>query len=193
VSVAPRLDSPASAASRIDTARRERFSQAFEEHFRAVSAYALRRTTPAEAEDAVAETFLVAWRRLDELPDDAKPWLLGVTRRVLANQRRAAGRRHALVEKVAGAPAGEEDPPRRPAVLQALARLSDTDREVLLLVAWDGLSVQEAAAALRCTRAAAKVRLHRARRRFRAELHRLERRGAAGLPTTRRLEECHEE
>jgi RNA polymerase sigma-70 factor, ECF subfamily len=193
VSVAPRLDSPASAASHSDTARRERFAQAFEEHFRAVSAYALRRTTPAEAEDAVAETFLVAWRRLDELPDDAKPWLLGVARRVLANQRRAAGRRHALVERVAGTPAGEEDPPRRPAVLQALARLSDTDREVLLLVAWDGLSVQEAAAALRCTRTAAKVRLHRARRRFRAELHRLERRGAGGLPTTRRLEECHEE
>ena len=85
MSVAPRLDSPASAASRSDTARRERFAQAFEEHFRAVSAYALRRTTPAEAEDAVAETFLVAWRRLDELPDDAKPWLLGVARRVLAN------------------------------------------------------------------------------------------------------------
>jgi RNA polymerase sigma factor (sigma-70 family) len=192
MSVARSLDSPVSPASPIDTARRERFAQTFEEHYRAVTAYALRRTTPAEAEDAVAETFLVAWRRLDELPEEAKPWLLGVARRVLANQRRAAGRRHALAEIVAGTPAGEADPPRRPAVLQALARLSDSDREVLLLVAWDGLSIQEAAAALRCTRTAAKVRLHRARRRFRAELYRLERRGA-GLAAARRLEECHEE
>jgi Sigma-70 region 2 len=69
----------------------ERFAQVFDAHFRAVSAYALRRTTPAEAEDVVAETFLVAWRRLDELPEDPKAWLLGVARRILANQRRAAG------------------------------------------------------------------------------------------------------
>lgn len=187
------LDSPVSPATPTDVARRQRFAQTFEEHFRAVTAYALRRTTPAEAEDAVAETFLVAWRRLDEVPEEAKPWLLGVARRVLANQRRAAGRRHALTERVAGMPTGEEDPPRRPAVLQALARLSDTDREVLLLVAWDGLSIQEAAAALRCTRTAAKVRLHRARRRFRAELHRLERSASGGPAMTRRLEECHDE
>jgi RNA polymerase sigma-70 factor, ECF subfamily len=193
MSVARSLDSPVSPASPTDIARRERFAQTFEKHYRAVTAYALRRATPAEAEDAVAETFLVAWRRLDELPEEAKPWLLGVARRVLANQRRAAGRRRALTERVAGAQAGEEDPPRRPAVLQALGRLSEADREVLLLVAWDGLSIQEAAAALRCTRTAAKVRLHRARRRFRAELHRLERRGAGGLATTRRLEECHDE
>ena len=135
MSVARSLDSPVSPASPTDLARRKRFAQTFEEHYRAVTAYALRRTTPAEAEDAVAETFLVAWRRLDELPEEAKPWLLGVARRVLANQRRAAGRRRALTERVAGAQAGEEEPPRRPAVLQALGRLSDADREVLLLVA----------------------------------------------------------
>jgi RNA polymerase sigma-70 factor, ECF subfamily len=193
MSVAGSLDSVLSPASPADIARRERFAQAFDEHFRAVSAYALRRTTPAEAEDVVAETFLVAWRRLDELPEEAKPWLLGIARRVLANQRRAAGRRHALTERIAGMPARERDPGRRPGVLQALAGLSDADREVLLLVAWDGLSIREAATTLRCTRTAMKVRLHRARRRFRAELHRLERGGTGGLATTRRLEECHEE
>jgi RNA polymerase sigma-70 factor (ECF subfamily) len=193
MSVAGSLDSPLSPASPTDTARRERFAHTFDEHFRAVSAYALRRAAPAEAEDAVAETFLVAWRRLDELPEDAKPWLLGVARRVLANQRRAAGRRHALTERVAGVPAGEQESPRQPAVLQALADLSDTDREVLLLVAWDGLSIHEAAAALRCSPTATKVRLHRARRRFRAEIHRLEGCEAAARATTRRLEECHEE
>ena len=193
MSVAGSLDSLLSPASPTDIARRERFAQTFEEHFRAVSAYALRRTTPAEAEDVVAETFLVAWRRLDVIPEEARPWLLGVARRVLANQRRAAGRRHALREQVSGVPTSEQEPSRRPTVLQALACLSDTDREVLLLVAWDGLSVREAATTLRCSRTAMKVRLHRARRRFRTELHRLERGGAGGLAATRRLEECHEE
>ena len=168
--------------------RRARFAQAYDEHFRAVSAYALRRTTSAEAEDVVAETFLVAWRRLDELPDEPRPWLLGIARRVLANQRRAAGRRHALAERVAGVPEGEQEPPTRPAVLEALAGLSETDRELLLLVAWDGLSVGEAAIALGCTRTAAKVRLHRARRRFRGGLERLERPGAGRPATTPRLE-----
>jgi RNA polymerase sigma-70 factor, ECF subfamily len=193
MSVARSLDSPPSPATATDIARRERFAQTFEEHFRAVSAYALRRTTPAEAEDVVAETFLVAWRRLDELPEEAKPWLLGVARRVLANQRRAAERRHALTQRVGGLPASEQEPPRRSAVLQALAGLSDTDREALLLVAWDGLSIREAATTLRCSRTAMKVRLHRARRRFGAELHRLERGETRAPATTRRLEECHEE
>lgn len=193
MSVAGGLHSQLSPASPSDAARRDRFAQAFEEHFRAVSAYALRRASPAEAEDAVAETFLVAWRRLDELPEEVKPWLLGIARRVLANQRRAAGRRNALAERVAGAAASEHEPARCPAVLQALAALSDTDRELLLLVAWDGLSIPEAATTLRCTRTAVKVRLYRARRRLRAELDRLEPGRTGGFATSRRLEECHEE
>jgi DNA-directed RNA polymerase specialized sigma24 family protein len=74
------------------TSAHERFACVFDEHVRAVSAYALRRTTPAEADDVVAETFLIAWRRLNEIPPDPKPWLLGVARRALANQRaRPAG------------------------------------------------------------------------------------------------------
>jgi RNA polymerase sigma-70 factor (ECF subfamily) len=193
MSVAGSLDSSLSPASPPDGARREQFAQTFEEHFRAVSAYALRRTTPAEAEDAVGETFLVAWRRIDELPEEPKPWLLGIARRVLANQRRAAGRRHALTERVAGFAAGEQERSRRPAVLQALAALSALDREVLLVVAWDGLSIEEAATVLRCSRTALKVRLHRARHRLRVELERLERGRTDGLAMTRRLEECHEE
>jgi RNA polymerase sigma factor (sigma-70 family) len=191
MSVGARVDSLLLPAGLTDAARRGRFARIFDEHFQAVSAYALRRTTPAEAEDAVAETFLAAWRRLDKLPEDVKPWLLGIARRVLANQRRAAGRRRALTERLAGAPTDGQEPPRRPAVLQALAGLSDTDREVLLLVAWDGLSIHEAATVLRCTRTAAKVRLHRARGRLRTELIRLE--GGARGATRRRLEECHEE
>jgi RNA polymerase sigma-70 factor, ECF subfamily len=167
-----------------ESLRRKRFEQVFDEHFRAVSAYARRRAAKAEAEDVVAETFLVAWRRLDEVPSDAKPWLLGVARRVLANQRRAAGRRLALAQRMAQERAAE--PEHRP-ILEALERLSDSDRELLLLLAWDGLSTTEAAATLGCSRPAVKVRLHRARHRLRAELERLEPTTAAPAQATRQL------
>ena len=168
---------------------RERFEQVFDEHFRAVSAYALRPASHTDAEEAVAETFLVAWRRLDEVPREAKPWLLGVARRVLANQRRAAGRREALRARVAVERESDSEPGRRPPVIQALAGLSAGDREVLLLVAWDGLSTRAAALVLGCSAAAAKVRLHRARRRLHARLETLEPGKAPGRMTTRRLEE----
>jgi RNA polymerase sigma-70 factor (ECF subfamily) len=166
----------------------ERFGRVFEEHVRAVSAYALRRTTPMEADDVVAETFLIAWRRLDELPPDAKPWLLGVARRVLANQRRAAGRRRALAERVTSERTGVHGAEPTPPVLLALARLSERDRETLLLTAWDGLSPAEAAVAFGCSQTAFKVRLHRARGRLRTELRRLERARPHAL-LTGRLEE----
>lgn len=145
---------------REETARRERFEDIFDANVRAVSAYALRRTTPGDADDVVAETFLVAWRRLGEVPGEAKPWLLGVARRVLANQRRAAGRRAALVERVAQEHKLEPEPAQSSPILQALGRLSEGDRELLCLRAWDELSTSEAAAVLGCSRAAAKVRLH---------------------------------
>jgi len=156
-------------------ARRERFEQLFDDHFQLVTAYALRRANQAEAEDAVAETFTVAWRRLDELSGDPKLWLLGVARRVLANQRRAAGRSAALAELLAHERTGDEGPAESPAILQALVHLSEKDREALLLQAWEGLSIAEIAAALGCSPTAAKVRLHRGRRRLRTELARLER------------------
>jgi RNA polymerase sigma-70 factor, ECF subfamily len=166
-----------------------RFEQVFDEHYRAVSAYALRRASHADAEEVVAETFLVAWRRLDEVPRDAKPWLLGVARRVLANQRRAAGRREALRARVAVERESDSEPGRRPPVIQALGRLSRGEREILLLVAWDGLSTREVAVTLGCSAAATKVRLHRARRRLRAELEALEPSRPSRAVTTRRLEE----
>jgi RNA polymerase sigma factor (sigma-70 family) len=194
MSVAPRIaKSPRPVARETERLRRERFEQVFDAHFRAVSAYALRRASPAEAEDAVAETFLVAWRRLDDMPGNAKAWLLGVTRRVLANQRRAAGRREALTKRVAHEREREPDLSRQSPILLALQRLSESDQEVLLLFAWDGLSTHEVATTLGCSRTAVKVRLHRARRRLRTELQRLERGRAVPVVTTRRLEECHEE
>jgi RNA polymerase sigma-70 factor, ECF subfamily len=115
-----------------------------------------------------------------------------VARRALANQRRAAGRRAALTDRVAQEPQTVVYMPEGRPIVPALAGLSESDREVLLLSAWDGLSSAEAAAVLGCSQGAAQVRLHRAKRRLRAALQRLEREEPARA-TTRRLEECHDE
>ena len=131
----------------------------------------LRRRTADDHEDLTTEVFLVAWRRRSELPHEPLPWLYGVARKVLANHRRGDARRAALAERAA-AHAREDAPDLADAVglrddlAQALAKLNEPDRELVLLVPWEGLTIAEAAAALGCTRAAAAVRLHRARKRL---------------------------
>jgi len=161
--------------------RRARFERLFRDTYEVVLGYALRRAGPDLAQDVVAETFTIAWRRLDDVPRDPVPWLLGVARRVLANQRRGERRRDALVERLS-APMPEPEPARdtrgSPA-LQALALLPEHDRELLLLLAWEGLDAAAAAEVLGCSRPSLAVRLHRARRRFAAALADLER-----LPST---------
>ena len=151
---------------------RERLEALFRRHHAAVARYARRRTEAGLADDVVAETFLVAWRRLDDVPDDALPWLLGVARHALAGQRRTAGRRSALVRRLAAAapppPAAGTEP--EDVVTQALARLRPGDREAITLVAWDGLTPAQAAAALGLPGVAFRVRLHRAKARLRREL-----------------------
>jgi len=155
--------------------RRRRFEQVFDENLRAVYGYVLRRAGTLDVDDAVAEVFLVAWRRIDHVPADAKPWLLGVARRVLANQRRAAVRRTSLAERTRSeAPRAPAEAPDAPPILRALRRVSPRDREILMLIAWDGVTVEEAAAVLGCSRGAAKVRFHRAKRRLGAVLADLE-------------------
>ncbi len=148
-----------------------------------VLGYALRRTTQEEAEEVVAETFVVAWRRLDEIPKDPIPWLLGVARRVLANQRRSSGRRQALDQRVALArPAistATSDPAEevvaRMTLDAALAQLTEWDREALLLVVWDGLDNRKAARVMNCSTTTFTLRLHRARRRLTERFHSIER------------------
>jgi RNA polymerase sigma-70 factor, ECF subfamily len=147
-----------------------RFREAYDEHVRAVAAYALRRTpTTADAEDVVSETFLVAWRRFAEAPADLRPWLFGVARHVLRHQYRAGARRDALSARLAGAiaalgPASAD----HGWLADALRELPERDRDVLTLTAWEGLSHAEAGAVLGCSAAAVAVRLHRARRRLEA-------------------------
>src|SRR5262249_2848876 len=121
------------------------------------------------AEDIVAETFLIAWRRLDSVPGHERAWLLAVARKVIANERRREHRRAELAARLARepeTPAGEPRLEPEDAVLTALASLRERDREALRLVYWDGLEPSEAARALGCTAVAMRVRLHRARARL---------------------------
>ena len=171
-----------------DDPDRLRFEAAFREHYADILAFALRRTSDrAAADDAAAETFAVAWRRRDAIPVRPLPWLYAVALRVLANQRRGSARRRALEERVAGEPAAGSaaaDPGdalgRRTAFAAAFACLDEDDREVLRLVAWEGLEPRAAASVLGCSPGAFRVRLHRARRRLGKQL------AAAGHSTDER-------
>jgi RNA polymerase sigma-70 factor, ECF subfamily len=155
--------------------REARFGRLCEAHTAAVLAYALRRVPRDDAADVVAETFLVAWRRLDDVEEQsALPWLYAVARRVLLSQRRSTQRQQAIAERIAAAEpsAANELPatPGSPRLLGALAELSEQEREVLMLAAWEELSSSDAAQVLGCTATAYRIRLHRARARLRVRL-----------------------
>ena len=144
----------------------ERFRELYRTHRGAITAY-VRRRVPAEAiEDIVADTFLVCWRRRDRVPPDALPWLYAVALRTAANYKRK--RAHA---DPAGIPIdtpafAQPLPADDPALADAFAALSERDREVLCLVAWEDMALHQAAQVLQCTPVAARVRFHRARRRL---------------------------
>lgn len=151
----------------------QRFERLYRENFERVAAYLLSRADRGLAEDALGRTFEIAWRRLADVPGEPLPWLLGVARRALADLRRGQDRHDALIERIAGTlgEAGKdhaETLTARGRVLAALQSLTESQREVLLLVAWEGLSQREAAAALGCSRGAVALRLHRARARIKA-------------------------
>ncbi len=165
---------------RTDAQRVARFEGLWDELFARVLGYALRRTDPEEARDVAAETFTVAWRRLEDVPpgDDALPWLLTTARRQLANHRRRVDTRGRLGEGPLAASATlrtlSGDPAdsivERAALAAAFDLLSANDRETLALVAWDGLEPREAAVVMGCSAATFAVRAHRARRRLAALL-----------------------
>ena len=143
-----------------------RFEQIYEEHGDAVRAFVRRRAPESVVEDVVSETFLVCWRRLDRVPDEPLPWLYAVARKTLANQRRRLAREQP-VHAVALGPAAAEPEPVGDAVLAAaFAALSARDREVLRLIAWEGLSLSQAAVVLGCSAVACRVRYHRAKTRL---------------------------
>jgi RNA polymerase sigma-70 factor (ECF subfamily) len=150
------------------------FGRLYREQGRAILAYALRRVEDREdAADVVAETFLIAWRRLDEVPagTEARLWLYAVARRVIANLHRSERRRTRLggrlAESLRTELATHSAPGEAAEVLRGVGKLGDEDRELLLLVSWEGLSPSEAAKVLEVSSLAVRSRLHRARRRLR--------------------------
>ena len=148
-----------------------RFEALFRAHAGAVRTYVCRRCDVSAADDVVADVFVVAWRRLADVPDDPLPWLLGVARRVLANRRRGEARHHALLgrvrsERVEAMPASGAQSDVGESVLRVLSRMRERDREALLLVAWEGLSAAQAANVLGVSPNTFAARLSRARRRF---------------------------
>jgi RNA polymerase sigma-70 factor (ECF subfamily) len=152
------------------------FAELYREHYARVMAYVLRRGGRRVADDVVAETFLIAWRRRSDLVGEPLPWLIGVARRVHANQIRAARRSETLAERVRHDVESDrrdpvEEAPLVDAELQSALRfLRESEREVLLLMAWDGLSPAEAARVVGCSAPTFRVRLHRAKRRLRRVL-----------------------
>lgn len=137
-------------------------------------AFARRYAAPLDAEDLVASAFEVALRRIDDVPTEehlAFAWLIGTVRRLAANQRRWRDTRdrhwQSVIREGWHTTASPEDAiAERDEALTALAKLSSDDRELMLLIAWDGLSPDEAATALGISRGTFAVRLHRARRRL---------------------------
>lgn len=157
----------------------ERFRAIYEENYRRLVGYALRRTSNNdEAADVVAEAFLIAWRNLERVPQDetARLWLYATARRVLANQRRSQQRRERLAERIAFEIDATPRPPAEgdlATVAEALGSLSDEERSLLGMVGWEGLHPAEIAEILGCSVGAVRLRTFRARRRFAAELARL--------------------
>lgn len=155
-------------------------SELFADHGRALLGYAVRRVdVPADAADVVAETFTVAWRRRVDVPDgdEARLWLYGVGRRVLANHRRGDLRRSHLADRLrdevdAALPLVDHAPASTTAsvVRAAVARLAPDDRELLWLTAWEGLGPAAIASVMRIPPGTVRSRLHRARQHLREEL-----------------------
>ena len=151
------------------------FDDLFRTTYPRVRAYARTMAVPADADDAVAEAYAIAWRRQHDIPREAAlGWLIGVTRRVLANSRRSERRVAALRTLIGGErDAHVPDPAEQitdPALRAALLSLAPLDREAVLLTAWFDLSSADAAQALGITPAAFRMRTTRARRRLRAQL-----------------------
>jgi RNA polymerase sigma factor (sigma-70 family) len=165
-----------------DSGRRRRFDELFASYSSDIVAYCgWRAGSPSDAQDAFAEVFLTAWRRLDDVPvgDAARVWLYATARRVIANQRRSNRRRVALQERLAHEAAAAQElhslDREETVVHAALRRLGPRDREVLLLAEWEGLSPAQIATVLGCLTVTARGRLHRARRRFRTAFEEISR------------------
>jgi len=153
--------------------RARRFTELFGAHYGPVFAYARRRVGADIAQDVVAETFLAAWRNIDEVPSVPLPWLYRTAYFAIANHRRALARRGRLDDRARLLRAGSDVTGDHSELVvadlefaAAFRSLSEADREVLRLAAWEGLTVDAIGAAVGCSAVAAKARLYRARQRL---------------------------
>jgi RNA polymerase sigma-70 factor (ECF subfamily) len=159
-----------------DVEARDRFEQVARDLLEPLRRYLARRTDAATADDVLAETLLVCWRRYDELPDEPLPFAYGVARLCLANADRGARRQRRLAGRIATV-----DPPRESPepvdddrLAEALAALRSDDAELLRLWAWEQLTPTEIATVLEITPNAASIRLHRAKKSLRNELRKVD-------------------
>jgi RNA polymerase sigma factor (sigma-70 family) len=155
------------------------FEQLFRDTRTDLLAYILRRLQSAEdAADVLAETYLIAWQKLDAIPtgEGARLWLFGVARNLLLKSASRRGSRHGLVERLAAElrsaqpPYGPVEDERSAALRAALASLPERDREIVMLTAWEGLTPKQIAAVLGTPVNVVRVRLHRARTRLKRKL-----------------------
>ena len=154
----------------------ERFRRLFDDHYRALFQYCARRLTVAEANDAMADTFVVAWRKIGQVPlgAEARPWLFGVARNVVKNAHRSSRRRERLRVKawsVSGLPPDEPEAlvvrhAEDEMVVEVIATLSRSDQEILRLHTWEDLTASEIAVVLGVSPQAAHMRINRATTRF---------------------------
>jgi RNA polymerase sigma-70 factor, ECF subfamily len=149
-----------------------RFAEVYTSCYDRVYAYAARRLGAQAAEDVAAETFTIAWRRLEDVPPEPLPWLYGVARNVVLRHRSGHARQDAAARALAAEPraVGTAEPDDDPALWEAWEALNERDREVLSLIAWEELTVGDAARALGCPAAVFSVRLYRARKRLERRL-----------------------
>lgn len=164
------------------TIAEERFHDLYDRYHRAVFAYCLRRIDRESAIDCTGDTFLVAWRRLDVVPegDGALPWLYAVARKVIGNHYRSRRRRRHLLDRLAGAGGSIDDPPNPEtqalaraedeAALRALGGLPASDQELIRLAVWEELPHAQIASVLGCSPHAVDQRLYRASRKLAREM-----------------------
>jgi RNA polymerase sigma factor (sigma-70 family) len=153
----------------------ERLESLYDAFAHRVYAYALRHCGPNDADDVLSETFAVAWRRIDVVPEHSLPWLLTTAANLIRNGRRRDTRQSDTARRLAAlyrdeSPPVDEAVAERHHLLAALERLTALEREALLLTAWDGLDISGAAAVSGCAPRAFRARLSRARARLAAEV-----------------------
>jgi GDPmannose 4,6-dehydratase len=153
------------------------FDAFYRRHVQAVASYVRRRVPPEDSQDIVAQVFVVAWRRFDDLPlpPADRLWLFGVARRTVADHRRSTVRRYRLydrlrTEQTIRGPMPGDLGGLQPRTEMALSALREQDREVLRMIVWEGMNHVQVAESLGCSPNAVELRYRRARERLRTAL-----------------------